>query len=102
MDGFTQFRQAQKDGWKHFAPLEVITTPAAAQLVRFAGIAPGMRVLDVGCGTGVVAVTAARMGALVKAVDLTPQLLERARENGKIAGVNIEWQEGDVEQLPFP
>ena len=101
MNDFAQFKQAQKEGWKHFAPLQAITTPAAARLVRFGGVAPEMRVLDVGCGTGVVAITAARSGANVRAVDLTPELLERARENSRIAEVEIEWGEADVEELPF-
>lgn len=101
MDGLKQFKQVQKEGWKHFAPLEAVTTPAAARLVRFAGITPGMKVLDVGCGTGVAAITAARQGAEVRAIDLTPQLLERARENGGLAEVSVEWREGDAEELPF-
>jgi len=101
MDGLAQFKEAQKEGWKNFAPLEVITTPAAPELVRFAGIAKGDRVLDVGCGTGVVAVTAARLGARVRAADLTPQLLERACENAHTAEVEIDFIEADVEELPF-
>jgi SAM-dependent methyltransferase len=101
MDGLDQFKQSQKEGWKHFAPLEAVTTAAAARLVQFAGVAKRMRVLDVGCGTGVVAVTAARHGAQVKAADLTPQLLERARENAQLAEVEIEFFEADVEALPF-
>src|SRR5208282_1628270 len=101
MDGLDQFKQSQKEGWKHFAPLEAVTTPAAARLVHFAGVARGMHVLDIGCGTGVVAVTAARLGAQVKAADLTPQLLERARENAQLAAVEIEFFEADVEALPF-
>jgi SAM-dependent methyltransferase len=101
VDAIAQFKQGQKEGWAHFAPLEAFTTPAAARLVRHAGVTQSMRVLDVGCGTGVVAITAARLGAHVQAVDLTPQLLERARENGRIAEVNIEWREADVEELPF-
>jgi SAM-dependent methyltransferase len=100
-DPIAQFKLNQKEGWKRFAPLEAITTSAAGRLVRFAGIHPGMRVLDAGCGTGVVAITAARLGATVKGVDLTPQLIERANENSKIASVKIEWIEGDVEQLLF-
>ena len=101
MDDLTQFKQAQKDSWRHFAPMEVFTTASAARLVKFAGVAKGMRVLDVGCGTGVVAVTAARLGARVKAADLTPELLDRARENSRLAEVEIEWIEADVEALPF-
>ena len=101
MDPFHDFKAAQKLGWAHFAPLEVFTTPVAAQLWKHAGARAGQRVLDVGCGTGVVAVTAARQGARVTGLDLTPALLERARENSQIAGLSIEWQEGDVENLPF-
>lgn len=101
MDSFAEFKQAQREGWAHFAPLEIITTAAAARLVRHGGVKDGSRVLDVGCGTGVVAITAARLGARTTGVDLTPQLLNRARENGGIARVDIEWLEGDVEELPF-
>ncbi len=101
MDPFAEFKDAQRKGWSHFAPLEAQTTPAAAQLVRHAGVKAGQRVLDVGCGTGVVAVTAARVGASVVGLDLTPALLARARENSALAGVDIEWREGDAEQLPF-
>ena len=46
-------------------------------------------------------VTAARLGARVNGLDLTPELLVRARENARIAGVEIEWLEGDVEKLPY-
>ena len=102
MDQIAQFKEAQKQSWVHFTPFEAITTPAAAQLVKHAGIRPGMRVLDVASGTGVVAITAARTGAMVTALDLTPQLLERAKENARIAQVQVEWHEGDVEHLPFP
>ncbi|MBZ5686809.1 MAG: class I SAM-dependent methyltransferase [Acidobacteriia bacterium] len=101
MDGLAQLKEAQKEGWRHFAPLETVTIPSAARLVRFAAISPGTRVLDVGCGTGVVAITAARLGARVDAIDLTPQLIERARENARIAQVEIQFLEADAEQLPF-
>jgi ubiquinone/menaquinone biosynthesis C-methylase UbiE len=101
MDPLVQFKEMQKQGWKHFAPLEDVTMSGAVRLVRFAGVRAGQRVLDVACGTGVVAITAARAGAKVSALDLTPQLLERARENATIAGVEIDWREGDAEALPY-
>ena len=65
MDPFESFKAAQKAGWAHFAPLEMFTTAVAAKLVKHAKVHPGQRVLDVCCGTGVVAVTAARVGARV-------------------------------------
>ena len=101
MDPLAQFKEMQKQSWSHFVPLETFTTPSAAQLVRHARIQPGQMVLDVACGTGVVAITATRMGARVTGLDLTPTLLERARENSAIAGVQVEWREGDAESLPF-
>ena len=101
MNIIEQFKQNQREGWAHFAPLELFTTPTAAQLVKFARVRAADGVLDVACGTGVVAVTAARLGARVTGLDLTPELLERARENAKTANVSIDFHEGDVEKLPF-
>ena len=101
MDPLAQFKAAQRAGWAHFAPLQAATTVPAAQLVKHAGIRAGMRVLDVCCGTGVVAVTAALKGAQVTGLDLTPELLAVAKQNAVTAGVVIDFHEGDVEQLPF-
>lgn len=100
-DPIARFKEAQRQGWKHFAPLEGFTTPAAARLGNWANVRADQKVLDVACGTGVVAITAARKGARVCAVDLTPELLERARENARIAQFEIDFREGDAEALPF-
>lgn len=100
-DPFSDFKARQREVWSTFAPLETITTPSAGKLVRFAGIAPGQAVLDVGCGTGPVALTAARAGAKVTGLDLSPALLERARQHAGTASVAIEFKEGDAESLPF-
>lgn len=101
-DPFTDFKAKQREAWAKFAALELMTTPPAATLVSFAGIKPGEKVLDVGCGTGVAAVTARAAGAKLTGLDLTPALLERARENARIGGFDdIVWKEGDAEALPF-
>src|SRR5207245_4365741 len=84
-DPIAKFKEMQRQGWKHFAPLEALTTPAAARLVKFAYVRAGQNVLDVGCGTGVVAITAARTGARVHGVDLTAEVLDRARVNDSVA-----------------
>jgi SAM-dependent methyltransferase len=101
MDPIAQFKQAQRQGWSHFAPFELITGGPAARLVAFAGVRSGHKVLDVGCGTGVVALSASRLGAEVWGLDLTPELLTRAAENSALAGAQIEWKEGDAEALPY-
>ena len=89
--------------WASFGPTAMFTTPPAAHLVGFARVGASERVPDVGTGTGAVAVTAARAGARVTALDLTPELLGQARENARIAGLDdIAWTEGDAERLPFP
>jgi len=100
-DPIAKLKEAQRQGWKHFAPLEFATTPVAGRLVEFAGVRSDQRVLDVACGTGVAAITAARVGAKVSGLDLTPELLECARENSRTAEVEIDWHEGDAEALPF-
>ena len=101
-DPFAELKKRQREMWSTFAPTAMFTTPVAGQLVKFANIRPGERVLDVGTGTGVVAVTAARSGAKVDGMDLTPVLLEQARLNSRLAGVEVTWTEGDAESLPYP
>lgn len=101
MDAIAQFKENQRKAWSGFAPTETVTGTAAPKLVNFSGLTRGAAVLDVGCGTGVVALTAARAGARVTGIDLTPALLERAKENAALARLEVEWTLGDAEALPF-
>ena len=57
--------------------------------------------LDVACGTGNAAIPAAAAGGKVTGLDITPELFEDGRRNAAEAGVEIEWIEGDAEELPF-
>ena len=100
-DPFVKFKEAQREGWSSFVPVEAWTTPPAGKLVKFAQVQSGQKVLDVGCGTGVVAITAARCGAEVSGLDLTPALIERARKNAQVAEVDVDFREGDAEALPY-
>lgn len=102
MDPIQQFKEQQKAAWSNFSILENVTATAAPRLVSFSGIRPGAAVLDVACGTGVVALTAARLGARVTGVDLTPELIARAKENAALMQLDVEWKEGDAEALPLP
>jgi SAM-dependent methyltransferase len=101
MDKFDQFKAGAREAWSSFQPFESITGTAAPFLVRFAKVSAGQKVLDVGSGTGVVALTAARTGATVTGSDLSPELLQHARRNAELAGLDVPFQEADVENLPF-
>lgn len=70
-------------------------------VVTRAGITTEMRVLDVACGTGNAALPAARAGARVTGLDLTARLLDAGRARASAEGLEIDWQEGDAENLPF-
>lgn len=101
-DPFAQFKAMQRQGWSLFLPIEQFTMIPAGKLVAFARVARGETVLDLACGTGVVAITAARAGAKVRALDLTPALIERGQENARVAGVEVDYVAGDAEALPYP
>ena len=62
-----------------------------------AGVGPGTRLLDAGCGAGKAAMRAAGLGASVSGIDAAPLLLEIARERVP----HGEFHEGDLEDLPF-
>ena len=100
-DPFAGFKSIQREVWSLFTPMETFTTSPAAKLVNFAKVEAGQKVLDVGCGTGVVAVTVARKGAKVRGLDLSPVLLERARGHAGLMNVDVDFREGDAENLPY-
>jgi SAM-dependent methyltransferase len=58
-------------------------------------------VLDVACGAGNATIPAAKTGADTTGLDITPELLVAGKKAADDAGVEIEWIEGDAEQLPF-
>lgn len=73
----------------------------AEKFVNGLGLQPGTRVLDVACGTGNVALPAARLGANVTGVDIAPNLVEQARANAAGEGLKAQFDEGDAEALPY-
>jgi ubiquinone/menaquinone biosynthesis C-methylase UbiE len=74
---------------------------AEAFIERLA-LEPGARVLDVACGSGNLAIAAARRGAAVTGVDIAPNLLEQARARAAAEGLAVRFDEGDAEELPYP
>jgi len=73
----------------------------AEDFIKRLDLKPGMNVLDVACGTGNLALPAARAGATVTGVDIAPNLVEQARNNAKAAGLSGKFDEGDAEALPY-
>jgi SAM-dependent methyltransferase len=69
--------------------------------LRLLGDVRGKRVLDLGCGSGQAAVTLARQGATVIAVDASGRQLERARRLAARDDVRVEWHQGDLADLAF-
>jgi ubiquinone/menaquinone biosynthesis C-methylase UbiE len=75
--------------------------PVQDQLVERVGIQPGERVLDLATGTGELALRAARLGAAVSAIDIAAPMLEKARTSAEAEGLQIAFELGDVEYLPY-
>jgi SAM-dependent methyltransferase len=108
------FRHAQKQqwnqaarGWQKWAPFQDSSTqPVSDRLVELAGVEPGSRVLDVACGYGEPALTAARIAGPdghVTATDIAPQMIAFGRERAAAAGVhNLEFIECPAASLEFP
>ena len=72
-------------------------------LVEFTGAGPQDVVLDVACGPGLVVCTFARVARHVTGIDLTPAMIERARELQRQEGLtNVALEVGDVLPLPYP
>lgn len=98
-----QYYAFQATAWRILAPVyDAIVFPLRRmrqRVARLAGIAPGMRVLDVATGTGKQAFAFADAGADVTAIDLSPAMLRVARR--KAVGRAIDFREGDARALPL-
>ena len=73
----------------------------AEQFVERLDIKSGMKVLDVACGSGNLAVNAAAKGADVTGIDIADNLVEAAKKRAEAAGLNIKFEQGDAEALPY-
>jgi SAM-dependent methyltransferase len=96
-------KEQMKNSWMagDFGEIAKFSALEAVAFVDRLPLKPGMRVLDVACGTGNVSLPAARKRAVVSGVDIAPNLLANARARANQEGLKIEFREGDAEQLPF-
>jgi ubiquinone/menaquinone biosynthesis C-methylase UbiE len=75
------------------------------RLVDLARIAPGETVLDVGCGTGSLALAAKRRvgpAGRVAAIDASPEMIAQARAKSAKLSLDVEWNAARAESLPCP
>lgn len=84
-----------------FGQIANYAVKAGEDFVARTEIKPGARVLDVACGTGNAALPAARAGGLVTGVDIAPNLLQQAKKRAAIEQLEIRFDEGDAEELPY-
>jgi demethylmenaquinone methyltransferase/2-methoxy-6-polyprenyl-1,4-benzoquinol methylase/phosphoethanolamine N-methyltransferase len=73
--------------------------------LALANVRPGERILEVGCGTGSLALAAktqAGPGSQVAGIDVAPDMLEAARRKAASAGLEIQFKLGRIEAIPFP
>jgi SAM-dependent methyltransferase len=92
-----------KDAWAagDFTLIAMSYEAGAGEFISRLNLARGARALDVACGTGNLAVPAARAGAVVTGVDIAVNLLEEGRMRALCDGAQVQFDEGDAEQLPY-
>ena len=95
-------RQRQTWASGDYSAVAALIVPMAEKLIDTADLQAGQRVLDVACGSGNAAIAAARNGCEVIGTDYVPELLERGRARAAAEGLEVEFAEGDAEDLRFP
>ncbi len=99
-----QLKAAHRVTWAagdYDAVAQAFVREVGATAVAAAAITPGEDVLDVAAGSGNAAIPAAAAGARVTALDLVPELLAAGEAYADAAGVDVDWVQGDAEDLPF-
>ena len=95
--------QIQQQVWSRgdFAKIGIAAQIVQEELCEAVDVLPGRRALDVACGAGNGAIAAARRNAEAVGLDYVPALLERGRERAAAEGFDVEFVEGDAQELPF-
>jgi SAM-dependent methyltransferase len=93
----------QKATWESgdFGQIARSIENVAAEFMARQPLEPGLHVLDAACGTGNLAVLAARCGCVVSGIDIASNLINQARARAAAEDLRIDFREGDVEALPF-
>lgn len=84
-----------------YAKFATYLVDGAMEFLAFSDITPGTKVLDVACGAGQTAIPMARSGNQVTGLDIAGNLIEVARKRARAEGLQIQFDEGDAEHLPY-
>lgn len=84
------------------APIGRSYAPAAREFVGRLRLCPGESVLDVACGAGTTAITAAEVGAVVHGIDIAPYVIAQARIEARARGCEVAFAVGNAEAIAFP
>ncbi|SAI68202.1 3-demethylubiquinone-9 3-methyltransferase [Bordetella ansorpii] len=99
LDKFSALASRWWDPESEFKPLHAINPLRLEWIQELAGSLAGKRVLDVGCGGGILSESMARAGAQVTGIDLADKSLKVARLHGLESGVPVEYRKVPVEEL---
>jgi SAM-dependent methyltransferase len=104
MTDLATVKEHQQGAWaaRDFSMFATTIVIVSERLCETVDLRAGQRVLDVACGSGNTAIAAARRGCGVVGLDFVPGLLERGRERAAAERLDVEFIEGDAEDLPFP
>lgn len=98
-----QLKSGMKSAWMagDFGQIANYAAHTGVEFIHRTEIKPGARVLDVACGTGNLAIPAAKAGGDVTGVDIASNLVEQARKRAAAENLKIRFDEGDAEDLQY-
>jgi SAM-dependent methyltransferase len=99
-----KLKSGMKAAWMagDFGQIANYISGEAEKFVARLDLKPGTQLLDVACGTGNSAIPAAKAGAKVTGVDIATNLLEQGKRRAAAEHLEIRFEEGDAEELPYP
>jgi len=98
-----ELKMKQKATWEDgdYAGFSTYMRDGAIEILHGWDLSKAKTLLDVGCGSGQTAIPAAKTGLQVTGVDIAENLIEHARKQASKAKLNIQFDVGDAEQLPY-